>query len=335
MELDNKRPNRGPLEPSDAFAFLRAQSDEAREMRTRAEALAEHWSREPTPRRSMVGLISCLLPISDLMHPVFEGLLLGIRGRLAASDCDLLLCATRSLGTDDAIRRAAAENTIARGPNALIAWGTAEDDPEFEPIMTSGLPTIFVDNQVLGRLAGSVLSSNVDAMAEVVSHLYATGRRRIAHISGHLDTRPGPDRLFGYRSQMESLGMSVPPEYVEIGDFFHESGYEAAKRLLALPERPDAIACASDATAIGAMAAIREAGLRIPDDIAVTGFDDGVIASKVRPALTTVRQDPVGMGTAAAEAVLRMLQSPGSSPPVVVVPTELIIRESSGEPSPA
>lgn len=124
--------------------------------------------------------------------------------------------------------------------------------------------------------------------------------------------------------------MVVPSVYIETGDFSHESGYEAAKRLLALSEPPDAIACASDAMAIGAMAAIAESGLHIPEDVAVTGFDDAVIAANVRPALTTVRQDAVGMGTAAAEAVLRILENPDSPSPVVVVSIELIVRESSG-----
>ena len=120
------------------------------------------------------------------------------------------------------------------------------------------------------------------------------------------------------------------PEYVEQGDYFAPSGYEAAQRLLALPEPPDAIACASDSMAIGAMAAIEEASLRIPEDIAVSGFDDAEFAVTVRPRLTTMRQDAIGMGTVAAEAVLRMLKDPEAAPPVVVIPTELIIRESSG-----
>lgn len=81
--------------------------------------------------------------------------------------------------------------------------------------------------------------------------------------------------------------------------------------------------------AVGAMAAIEQAGLRIPDDIAVTGFDDADFAATVVPALTTVRQDAVGMGTAAAEAVLRMLDDPEGSPPVVMIETELVVRGSS------
>jgi LacI family transcriptional regulator len=120
------------------------------------------------------------------------------------------------------------------------------------------------------------------------------------------------------------------PEYVAEGDFFHNSGFEAMRRLLALPQPPDAVACASDEMAIGAMAAIEADGLRVPDDIAVTGFDDAKYAASVVPALTTMRQDALGMGTTAAEAILSMLGDPESSPPVVVIATELIVRDSSG-----
>jgi len=101
-------------------------------------------------------------------------------------------------------------------------------------------------------------------MASVVSHLHDTGRTRIAHICGLQNTRPGPDRLFGYRSELGQLGLSAPSEYIEHGDYYHHSAYEAAMRLLAQPEPPDAITCASDAMAIGAMVAIAETGLRIP-----------------------------------------------------------------------
>jgi LacI family transcriptional regulator len=312
------------------LVLLREQANDALELKARSEAMAEKWMRDPSHPRFLIGLISCLLPIPDLLHPVFEKMLLGIRGRLTANSCDLLLCATRPLGADESLRRAAALQTIDRGVNALIAWGIASDDPECEPILNSGLPVIFVDNDLLDARAGSVTSANVDGMAKAVNHLYETGHRRIAHISGHYETRPGPDRLFGYRSELDKLGLPSLPEYVEEGDFFHDSGFEAMRRLLELPQPPDAVACASDSMAIGAMAAIEGAGLRVPGDIAVTGFDDAEYAASVVPALTTLRQDALGMGTAAAEAVLRMLEDPEISPPVAVIETELIVRDSSG-----
>jgi LacI family transcriptional regulator len=323
-------PESGRLDASDVFAMLREQDATALELKTRSEVMAERSTHDPSRQRYLIGFISCLLPIPDLQHPVFEKILLGARGRLTANDCDVLLCATRPIGASNELRRAAALQTIGRGIDAIIAWGIAFVNPEYEPILSSGLPAMFIDNDVLGEHAGSVMSANVDAMGEVVNHLYETGRRRIAHISGHFDTRPGVDRLFGYRSALNQLGLPTPVDYFVEGDFFHDSGFEAAKRLLALPEPPDAITCASDAMAVGAMAAIEETRLRIPEDIAVTGFDDADYAATMVPSLTTVHQDAVGMGTAAAEAILRMLGNPDSAPPVVLIDTELVVRESSG-----
>jgi DNA-binding LacI/PurR family transcriptional regulator len=310
--------------------LLRARASEEQELKTRSEVMAERSIRDPSHKRFLVGLVSCLLPIPDLRHPVFDGMLLGIRGRLTANGCDLLLCVPRQLGADEKLRRSAVEQTIARGVDAIIAWGIAVDHAECEPILTSGLPAMFIDNDVLGEHAGSVTSANIEGMANAVGHLYKGGRRRIAHISGHFETRPGTDRLLGYRSELDTLGLPAPAEHVVEGDFFHDSGYTGMKKLLALPEIPDAVTCASDLMAIGAMAAIEEAGLSVPGDIAVTGFDDTVYAADVVPSLTTIRQDAPGMGTAAAESVLRMLEHPGSSPPAVVIPTELVVRESSG-----
>ena len=154
------------------------------------------------------------------------------------------------------------------------------------------VPAIFIDLDPIGRRAGYVMSGNVAAMASVVSHLHDTGRDRIAYICGLQNTRPGPDRLFGYRSEIDRLGLPAPDEYVEQGDYYHHSSYEATKRLLALPERPDAITCASDIMAIGAMMAITETGLRIPEDVAVTGFDDAPFAAGIKPSLTTVARTP-------------------------------------------
>jgi LacI family transcriptional regulator len=100
--------------------------------------------------------------------------------------------------------------------------------------------------------------------------------------------------------------------------------------LLALSKPPDAIAAASDMCAIGAVLAIEEAGLSVPEDIAVTGCDDAPFAQLLRPPLTTVRQDAFGLGRAAADGILKMLDEPDSPPPAILLPTELVVRESCG-----
>jgi LacI family transcriptional regulator len=151
-------------------------------------------------------------------------------------------------------------------------------------------------------------------------------------------------RLAGYQEAIRELGMTTRPEYVETGDFFQDSGYACAERLAALPERPTAVFVAGDEMAIGAMHAFSDAGVSIPGDMAVVGFDDIEAASLVRPALTTIAQDPIALGAAAVEALLTLVDVPavvvdrvgaGAEPvralapfPPRTVPTRLVSRQS-------
>jgi DNA-binding LacI/PurR family transcriptional regulator len=136
--------------------------------------------------------------------------------------------------------------------------------------------------------------------------------------------------MMAYRSTLQRLGYEIRPDYVQTGDFLLRSGYECTKRLLELPEPPDAICCASDVAAVGAIKAIQEAGLRVPEDVAVTGFDDAEWAVELMPALTTVRQPAREMGRAAIESVVAMIEDPSLDPPTVMLPGELVVRESCG-----
>jgi LacI family transcriptional regulator len=328
------RASEGFVSPTEIFRSFETGIVAAKELETRATGMADHPEHERTAGHFLVGLVTAYFEVVDINHPMFSGCFLGIRNRLVAGGCDLLFCATRPSQLGDPVRAEAVKRTIERGVDGIIVWGPGTRDSEVVTILESQLPSVFIDHDPIGARAGSVMSANVEAMAEIVDHLYETGRRRIAHVAGLSNTRPGPDRLLGYRSELAKLGLPVRPEYIEEGDYYHRSGYECSKRLLALPERPDAITCASDVMAIAAMVAAAEAGLRVPEDVAVTGFDDAPFAATVKPSLTTARQDTIGLGTAAAEAILRMLEHPDEPPPTFVIPTELIVRESSEPAAP-
>jgi LacI family transcriptional regulator len=330
MPTEEAPGNEGYLSPARVYAELDGSMADAEELHERTDGMADRPAHERAAGRYLVGLVTASWEVAEIDHPFFGPAFRGIRGRLVSAGCDLILCGNRPVRRGDPSRAAALDRALERGADALIVWGLGWDDPEVEPILRSEVPAVFIDLDPIGRRAGYVMSDNVAAMASLVRHLHDTGRRRIAHIGGLQNTRPGPDRLFGYRSELDRLGLLAPAEYVEPGDYYHHSAYEAAKRLQALPEPPDAITCASDIMAIGAMVVITEAGLRIPGDIAVSGFDDAPFAAGMKPSLTTVRQDAMGMGTAAAEAILRMLESPEEPPATTVISSELVIRESSG-----
>jgi LacI family transcriptional regulator len=128
---------------------------------------------------------------------------------------------------------------------------------------------------------------------------------------------------------MLQAGLALRDEYVVAGDFYRPSGTAAAQRLLALDEPPTAVFAASDEMAVGALLAARAAGLRVPQDLAIVGFDDIEIAAVVDPALTTVAQDKPGFGVAAAKAIMAMITGSGQEQPAIL-PTRLVVRGSCG-----
>ena len=174
------------------------------------------------------------------------------------------------------------------------------------------------------------MSDNVDGAARAVRHLHSLGHRRIATITGLLDTRPGADRLRGYRQALQALGLAYRDEYVAYGDFYVESGRRAMADLLSLDEPPTAIFAASDMMAIGAIRAAGEAGLNVPADLSVVGFDDIQLAAHINPPLTTVRQDKLGLGVAAGTALVRLIDGePDDVTQSTVLPVELVGRGST------
>ena len=277
----------------------------------------------------LIGIVSAMPDLPQVMHPFFGPVLAGIKARLVQARCDLLVPTynpTSPTGEDPR----AIERCFAYGASGVIVMGIDATQPDFAPLLESGRPIVLVDGRAMGGRVGYVMSDNVEGAASTVRHLFKLGRRRIATITGLMPTLPASDRLFGYRSELSRLGLDQRPEYVVEGDFYHGTGYQRTRQLLALPEPPDAIVAASDMMAVGAIVAIEEAELRVPEDIAVVGYDDSPFAAAMWPALTTIRQDALGLGMAAADSVLAMLDNPDFPPPTVIFPTELVIRESCG-----
>jgi LacI family transcriptional regulator len=265
--------------------------------------------------------------IADDGHAFFGPLVRAARARATTLGCDVLISAPSQ---DHWLEAELVERCVAHGVHGLVVLGGADGNPDILRSRWPGLPVVFVEYDTVGSRSAHVGIDNEAAMGEVVLHLAETGHSRIAHITGMLDSRVGAERMMAYRSTLQRLGYEVRPDYVQTGDFLLRSGYEATKRLLELPEPADAICCASDVAAVGAIKAIQEAGLRCPEDVAVTGFDDAEWAAELVPPLTTVRQPSREMGRAAIESVVAMIEDPNLEPPTVLLPGELVVRESCG-----
>ncbi len=266
---------------------------------------------------------------SDLRHPFFSEVLEGVKERATASSFDLLLYSGH-LSEDFDVEYSYVARCRRHGIDGVILMGFSRADPEFLYLLSKQIPTVAIDLDLVGARATYVMSDNVEAAATVVQYLHALGYTRIAHISGIANSRPGIDRILGYRSGLERASLPFREEYLVEGDFYEQSGYACMERLLALAEPPEAVFCSSDMMALGAIRAAHAAGLTVPDDFGVVGFDDAAFASMMEPALTTVRQDKAGLGAAACEALMRIIDKASSEPPVVILSADLVVRESCG-----
>lgn len=288
-----------------------------------------------TKRSSVIGVILFTgIDHPDIQHPFFQEVLVGLRHGVGAAGYDLLLFATEATGAagghQSYLRRSRHHHL-----DGVVVMGVSGEAPEIQALAQSDLPCVAVDIDLSGPRTGSVMSDNVAGAALAVDHLYGLDHRRIALLAGPADTRPGADRLLGYRRQVERLGLTYRDEYVRQGDFYPASGEAESLALLELAEPPSAVFAASDLMAVGAMAAARACGLAVPDELALVGFDDIQMAALVQPPLTTIRQDKLALGQRAAEALIEMIEDPTAAPPRVTVPVELVVRASCGARSDA
>lgn len=190
----------------------------------------------------------------------------------------------------------------------------------------AGLPVTLIGRPMFPARASYVDADNRGGARLAVEHLVSKGRRTIATIAGPQDMAPGADRLAGYRESVEAAGLMPTVAY---GDFTHASGVHAMWRLL--DQRPglDAVFVASDIMAAGALHALRRAGRRVPDDVAVIGFDDLPLAQHTQPPLTTIRQPLERVGTRAAEMLLAAMDGKSTEGIEPVLPTTLVTRASA------
>ena len=269
--------------------------------------------------------IGALLP--DLHGEFFSELIRGID--LAARAHGLHLLVSSSHG--DAHEAATALRAMQGRVDGLLLMSPHADADFLRQNLPHDLPTVLMNT----RLAGSdycALSVDNDGGARLmVEHLLSLGHRRLAFIQGPPGNRDAGERELGYR---EALASHAPdsPTIILSGDFSEESGYRAGRQVLAMRPRPDAVFAANDMMAIGCMAALREAGVCIPEEIAVSGFDDVPMARYVTPPLTTIQVHIAELGGQAMELLGEQIDNPGSVPAGTRrhVGAELVVRSSSG-----
>lgn len=256
--------------------------------------------------------------------PFFGSVLQGIAESAYAHKYHLMLSIVPRALEEDFYRRALRSQVL----DGVVVLSAPIDDWLIPRLHSDNIPFVVIGRHLQDSSTSYVDTDNVQGARMAVEHLIQYGRRRIATITGPLTMSPGQDRLAGYRSALRDAGIRPDEQMIVEGDFTQSGGYIAAQKLL--PMRPDAIFVASDLMATGALRALREAGLHVPQDIAIVGFDDAQIAAFSDPPLTTIRQPVFQLGTVAAETLLHLIENNSNGPLRTILPVELVIRSSCG-----
>ncbi|MBQ6361606.1 MAG: LacI family DNA-binding transcriptional regulator [Lachnospiraceae bacterium] len=286
--------------------------DTAKEMGYTANSAARALK---TNRTYNLGLVFVDLQNSGFMHEYFASTLTYFRIEAEKQGYDISFLNNR-VGPQN---QTYLQHALYRGVDGVAIICADFKDPMIQELVFSNLPIVTLDHAFHNRMA--VLSDNMEGMAVLLHYVYGKGHRRIAYIRGN-DTAVTENRMTGFFRACEELKLDIPEEYLEHCEY-HEprSCYLATKRLLALPERPTCILFSDDYSYIGGVNAITEAGLRIPDDISVVGYDGIHMAKMVSPKLTTWEQNAAELGKTAAARLIDRIENPRTS-----LPEHLIIH---------
>jgi DNA-binding LacI/PurR family transcriptional regulator len=257
--------------------------------------------------------------------PFFPRLIRGVSAALTARDLQLVLLMPDSAADESRTARYLTAGHV----DGVLLGSLHGEDPLPGQLAASGIPVVLVGRPPRDADVTYVDVDNEEGARRATGHLISQGRRRVATIAGPADMAAGNDRLAGYRDALADAAIPVDKALLATADFTYEGGVAAMERLLAARPNLDAVFCASDLMAAGALAVLISAGRRVPEDVAVVGFDDSPIAATSRPPLTSVRQPIEEMGREMVNLLLDLIAHNDRVARRVVLATELILRESS------
>jgi DNA-binding LacI/PurR family transcriptional regulator len=272
--------------------------------------------------------IALVIPESESRlgsEPYFSAVIRGVSTGLADTRTQLQLVLVRDRGEQDQLTDSVAERRV----DGVLLVSVHEHDPLPGLLEDLGLPTVLAGRRSPDESLSHVHSDNLGGAAAAVRHLVERGRTTIATITGPLDMDVGRTRLEGWRNALLKADREPDPHHVATADFTEEGGRLAMRSLLEQVPELDAVFVASDVMAVGAMTELRDQGRRIPEDVAVVGFDDSFIARHTNPPLTSVRQPVEEIGSTIARILLAEISDPKAPRQNVVLPTQLVVRSSS------
>jgi LacI family transcriptional regulator len=275
-----------------------------------------------THTSQIIGLI-----LSDISNPFFTSVIRGIQDVAYRNGFSLIVC---NSDEDPERERAYVEILLAERVAGVIIAPALDASPAYGPLFEAGVPVVCVDRPLDGYDADTALVDNVKGASEATSHLIGLGHTRIGLISGPLTITTGLRRQEGYVKALAEHNLPVDPGLMVEGDFDYDSGHRGALALLQLEDPPTALFVGNNLMTLGALNAVHAIGLRIPDDIAVVGFDDMPWAPSLNPPLTAVSQPTYELGERSAELLLQRVRERSLPVRQIVLEPVLVVRDSCG-----
>lgn len=274
-------------------------------------------------RRMETKMILALLP--NISNPFYARIVKGIEDVGHKNGYNVMLCNTDSDIKRERIYLELLKNRLSDG----VIFMAPEMDKDELTLIGQNYPVVQCCEYKEGASVSHVSIDNFAAAYKAVKHLTGLGHQRIAMISSDNKFLSTKQREAGYKKALEDEGIKIDEALIKYGDYGFKSGLRAAKQLLLPDLRPTAIFAISDLMAVGVIRAVKEAGLKVPEDVAVVGFDDISFASMYDPMLTTISQPKYDLGCVAMELLLKHINEKLSEPQNIILEHELIIREST------
>jgi LacI family transcriptional regulator len=270
-------------------------------------------------------MLGVILP--DIGSPFYSEVIHGVEQEANAQGYYLVLCTTCGKPSREEMHlRLLWEHRV----DGLLLVTPRGNEPLIQEIRKHGFPVVVVDRDMSPQDdVVEVIVDNFHGAIQAMEHLIHCGYRRIGFINGLPDIQASQERLRGYRIALQEHGLPFSSRWIVHSDFTERGGYVAMKNLLSISPHLDAVFVANDWMAVGALWAIREAGLRVPDDMGVVGFDDVPLAAQTDPPLTTVRQPMRAMGALGVKLLVQLIQGEKVTPTKFMLQTELVVRGST------
>jgi LacI family transcriptional regulator len=272
------------------------------------------------------------LVITTIVNPFYPELARGIEDTARSLGYSIILCCTNF---DISLEKKYIDTLRGRGVDGIIFTSAHIHDPNIRRLVEDTFPLVLVNRRVSGdpilKSLDYVVVDNVKGGFLAVEHLIRMGYRRIGVISGPEDSSVAVERLIGARKAFAGYGLN-PKEFLVLeGDFLKPSGYEATKRFLSLRNHPSAIFGVNDYMALGALEAVLDAGLRVPEDVALMGFNNIEVSSLKTVELSTIGQKKYEMGSIAVHTLIERIEGGGRDEArQIILEPELIVRKSCG-----